>query len=162
MRIPTFTAQASLYRTSNRYRSVGFERSSQQRGIVIPQLGGKGFEGRANCFIDCIDQHPTWTRARCEAICRDPGGTSAGDPGVGYGPSCNPSPPADCAYLFAGCCVSSGPFGCAFVCPELQQACLENSRKECLIARHGPLTGGSNYPRSQSVDVNRIFARLGP
>lgn len=162
MSLPAFTAQASLYRTNNRYRSLAFGPASPQSSVIVPQLGGPGFEGLANCLSDCADQHPTWTRARCRAICRDPGGTSPGGTSVGYGPSCNPSPPADCAYLFSGCCVSSGPFGCAFVCPSLHQACLENSRKECQIARHGPLTGGSSYPRSLGPDVNRILAYMVP
>src|SRR4051795_9121347 len=102
MNIPEFTAQASLYRTSNHYRSFG-QRSEQQRTIVIPQLGGRGFVGRANCLIDCADQHPDWTAARCSARCRDPGGTTVVHEG-GYGPSCDDSPPFECGFWFAVCC----------------------------------------------------------
>lgn len=75
MNMPGFTARASLYRTGNRYRYLAFDRASPQRTVLVPQLGGPGFEGKANCISDCVDQHPTWTLARCSAACRDPGGT---------------------------------------------------------------------------------------
>ena len=72
MSLPTFTAQASLYRTSTYYRSAAFDRASQQRGLVIPQLGGPGFEGYANCFIDCKDKGRT--DDQCKKLCSDPVG----------------------------------------------------------------------------------------
>jgi hypothetical protein len=78
MHIPKFTAQASLYRTSNRYRSLGHE-GGPQRADLIPQLGGKGFKGYNGCVMDCLDRHPDWTSARCRRSCNDLGiaGTSS-------------------------------------------------------------------------------------
>jgi hypothetical protein len=70
MNIPEFTAQASLYRTSNSYRSLAFDRASPQRTVLLPQLGGPGFEGKGNCISDCADLHPDWTKAQCGAACR--------------------------------------------------------------------------------------------
>jgi len=141
--IPQFTAQASLYRTSHHYRSPG-QRGKPQRTVIIPQLGGPGFEGYWNCVSDCVDLHPDWPAGRCRVACRDPGGTSPG-PRVGYGPSCEDSPPTSCYAYLVMCALS--PWDCA-VADELVATCLENSRRECLIARHGSLMGGSSYPRS--------------
>lgn len=76
MNLPEFTAQASLYRTSNRYRSLG-QRGEPQRTVVMPQLGGKNFKGFRGCVMDCLDQHPYWTSAQCERSCRDPGHAGA-------------------------------------------------------------------------------------
>ena len=149
MNIPEFTAQASLYKTSNSYRSLAFDRASLQRIVLVPQLGGPGFEGYGNCISDCMDKHPNSKDAvkLCVRSCRDPGGTSPG-PRVGYGPSCGNSPPESCAYYRAFCCavIPGFPFSCAAICEEYYDICLEDSRRECLIARHGPLTGGSSYP----------------
>jgi hypothetical protein len=78
MKIPEFTAQDSLYRTSNHYRSLG-QRGEPRRTVIIPQRGGPGFEGLANCLSDCADEHPNWTSSRCAASCRDP----IGIPGSG-------------------------------------------------------------------------------
>lgn len=153
MNIPEFTAEASLYRTSNSYRFLTFDRASPERTVLVPQLGGPGFKGYWGCIDDCVDQHPNWKAARCREYCRrDPGVTSSGGSSPGYGPSCENSPPAECAYLHAGCCLL-GLFECIGVCAGLHQTCLENSRRECRIARHGPLVGGSSYPRSQGVGV---------
>jgi hypothetical protein len=80
MNIPEFTAQASLYRTNIRYRSVAFARASAHGTVVIPQAGGPGAPGHAACLSDCADQHPDWTRKQCLAACRDPGGTPACTP----------------------------------------------------------------------------------
>src|SRR6266850_5982083 len=74
MNIPQFTAQASLYRTNNRYRSLAFDYASPPKTVLVPQLGGPGFEGLANCLMDCADKHPTWTAEQCNKICSDPGG----------------------------------------------------------------------------------------
>lgn len=155
MNIPEFTAQASLYRTSNSYRSLAFDRASLQRTVLVPQLGGPGFEGYGNCISDCIDTkqyyNPKLTYEEagqaCAGACRDPGGTSPG-PRVGYGPSCGNSPPDSCANKRAVCCAFTPgfPFTCAGICEVYYDICLEDSRRECLIARHGPLTGGSSYP----------------
>jgi hypothetical protein len=150
MNIPQFTAQASLYRSGNHYRSPGLG-GEWQKTVVTPQLGGPGFEGLANCLMDCADQHPDWSAARCRTICRDPGGTGSG--GVGYGPNCENSPPMSCYLWLAACCPFGGLFGCAAVCTEFVHLCLEDSRRECLIARHGPLTGGSSYPATHGVGL---------
>ena len=72
MKIPEFTAQNSLYRTGNHYRSLG-QRGEPQRTVVNPQLGGPEFKGFQGCINDCMDNNPYWTRARCERSCRDPG-----------------------------------------------------------------------------------------
>lgn len=156
MSIPRFTAQASLYRTSHRYRSLAFDRASTQRTILAPQLGGPGFKGLAGCLSDCADAHPGWTAARCRMYCRDPGGTSPGGTSVGYGPSCENSPPASCYAYLANCAL--GPWAC-YIATGFVEDCLEDSRRECLIARHGPLSGGSSYPRSH-VDVNKEIPSL--
>jgi hypothetical protein len=72
MKIPEFTAEASLHRTSNNYRSAALYRASPKRTAVIPQLGGPGFKGFAGCQNDCLDQHPELTRDQCARRCRDP------------------------------------------------------------------------------------------
>jgi hypothetical protein len=151
MSIPEFTAQASLYRTSNHYRSLG-QRGEPQRTIVIPQLGGPGFEGKANCIMDCVDNGGT--AKQCEKRCRDPGGTSPGGSGVGYGPSCADSPPASCYAFYANCIL--GPWAC-YIAGGLVEVCLQNSRQECLISRHGPLRGGSSYPRSGVTGQTHLY-----
>jgi hypothetical protein len=153
MNIPGFTAQASLYRTSNSYRSLAFDRASPQRTVLVPQLGGPGFVGSSGCITDCMDRleyyHPELTikeaLRQCGQACRDPVGTPGS--GGGYGPLCESSPPASCAIAYWACCHLPGqPFTCAFICPDWYDDCLENSHRECLIARHGPLKGGSSYP----------------
>jgi len=70
MKIPEFTAEASLYETRTRYRSLRPEGGPQ--GTVLPQLGGKGFKGMAGCMMDCEDRHPNWTTAQCARTCKDP------------------------------------------------------------------------------------------
>jgi hypothetical protein len=66
-KMPGFTAEASLYRTSNRYRPLAGE---AQRTVVIPQLGGKDFIGLGNCITDCRDAG--FTSAQCVKHCHDP------------------------------------------------------------------------------------------
>jgi len=143
MKLPEFTAQASLYRTSNRYRSPG-QRGEPQRTVVIPQLGGPGFEGLQNCINDCVDRllyyHPELKRAealkQCRAECHDPVGT----PGSGGGHPRDPAIEALCTGQYAGCvaagqdsflaslCALSwligyyGPCSCA----ELRDSCLSD------------------------------------
>jgi hypothetical protein len=159
MNMPGFTAQTSLYRTSNNYRSPALGGASPQRTVLVPQLGGPGFEGLGNCLIDCADQHPDWTAARCRTSCRDPGGTPGSGPR--YGPSCSVSEPAICGYAgWLACVAAFGPLGCAWVWGGIRDTCLENSQRECFIAQHGGLKGGSSYPRS--VDVNKIPWSLQP
>jgi hypothetical protein len=150
MNLPAFTASASLYRTSNRYRSLR-QGGEVQRTAVNPQLGGPGFEGLANCLNDCADEHPDWTAARCRAICRDPGGTSPGGYRAGYGPSCEDNPPNSCYAFYANCAL--GPWAC-YIAGSFVEGCLEDSRQECRIARHGPLRGGSSYPRSGVIGID--------
>jgi hypothetical protein len=72
MNIPEFTAQASLYRIGNRYRSFG-QRGEQQKTVVITQLGGRNFKGFEGCKMDCLEKHSDWTYEQCEKSCRDPG-----------------------------------------------------------------------------------------
>jgi hypothetical protein len=70
--IPGFTADASLYRTSNRYRPLAGE---PQRTVVIPQLpplGGLEFKGLQGCITDCVDKHPELTPDQCSRRCHDP------------------------------------------------------------------------------------------
>lgn len=158
MNMPQFTAQASLYRSSYRYRSLG-QRGELQTTVVIPQIPNKDAPGRAGCISDCLDKHPDWKRDKCERACNDPGGIYLG---VGYGPFCEASPPDECYKWGVACCAGLGEWGCLFICPGLVQTCLENSRRECLIATHGPLRGGSSYPRSGviHVDVTEEFPFL--
>lgn len=81
MKIPEFTAEASLYETSNRYRSLGHGGESRGPGL-IPQIGGRGFKGLTGCIMDCQDQHPNWTKQQCARICHDPfGGSDLSTPG---------------------------------------------------------------------------------
>jgi hypothetical protein len=153
MNIPEFTAQASLYRSSNSYRSLAFDRASPQGTVLVPQVKGPDAPNPGDCFSDCMDKlayhHPELTREqagrRCGQACRDPVGTPTDR---GYGPSCESSPPESCAIALGACCVflPFPFFSCPAICWEYYAICLENSRRECLIARHGPLTGGSSYP----------------
>ena len=118
MNIPDFTAEASLYRTSNSYRPLAFDRVSPQRAVVIPQRGGPGFEGFWACVQDCKDENPGWTTRECQAACRDVGG-----PG-------GPPPPADptnrdlsiagCWAWWAACKINPFSFGC----DEVRDRCL--------------------------------------
>jgi hypothetical protein len=76
MKIPEFTAAASLHRMSNNHRSPAPGRASPKRTAVIPQLGGKEFKGFSGCMDDCIDRHPELTPEQakpvCTRICSDP------------------------------------------------------------------------------------------
>jgi hypothetical protein len=86
MKIPQFTAEASLYEASNRRRSLPFDRKSLQTNVVIPQRGGVGFKGLQGCILDCIDRHPEWkdrdpkwVHEQCRRSCVDPfGGVDLG------------------------------------------------------------------------------------
>ena len=72
MRIPKFTADASLYRTTNRYRSGG--RGEKSEGTtVVPQIGGKDFKGKSGCVMDCLDKYPNLTPLQCSRRCSDSG-----------------------------------------------------------------------------------------
>jgi hypothetical protein len=157
MNIPQFTAQSSLYRSSNRYRSLG-QRDELQTTVVIPQLPQKDAPGPGGCISDCMDKYPP-TRSReqlreqreqCRRECFGGGAVTYPSVTSGYGPYCESSPPAACYLELASCCVFL-PFGailCLPICYDFYKICLEDSRRECLIARHGPLIGGSSYPRS--------------
>jgi hypothetical protein len=79
MKIPEFTAEASLCETSNRRRSLPFDHTSPKTNVVIPQRGGVGFKGLQGCILDCMDRHPEWTREQCRRSCVDPfGGADLG------------------------------------------------------------------------------------
>jgi hypothetical protein len=77
MNMPGFTAHASLYRASNRYRSPA---GQPQGSVVIPQIGGPDFKGFGGCIDDCVDRvqskQPTLTlkeaQKQCSQQCRDP------------------------------------------------------------------------------------------
>lgn len=114
MSIPEFTAQASLYRTSNRYRSPGFDNPAQST-VISPQLGGKEFKGMSGCIDDCLDKNPSFTPIQCRRSCSDPFGgldlgtsrswfndflSSAGIDMWEIGCKINPfSPPYACGWL---------------------------------------------------------------
>jgi hypothetical protein len=142
--MPGFTAEASLYngkaRYTGRYRqeALGEQRGELQRTVVIPQVRGPDAPNPGDCFSDCRDTHPDWTAARCRASCRDPVGTIPVGSRVGYGPFCEDSPPDECNIGFVACCLASDPFTCAFICSDYKEVCLEDSRRECLIATLGP------------------------
>jgi hypothetical protein len=133
MNMPGFSAQASLYRTDNRYRSVAGE--PQGTGL-IPQLGGPGFEGRAFCISKCIDENPGLTAKQCAARCRDPGGT----PGTGGGRKPDPSVEILCDSMYMGCAFSGHDaylgalcatrfftgYGGPCSCEELKDRCLSD------------------------------------
>lgn len=60
MRTPIFNAEASVYKTSNRYRSSGADQNN--RNIIIPALprrddtgGSSGAQLKADCISDCLD-----------------------------------------------------------------------------------------------------------
>jgi hypothetical protein len=76
MKIPEFTAEASLYKTRNRRRSVAFDHGSSKKTIVLPQIGNRNFKGLWGCEMDCMDQHPNWTHEQCRRSCTDPFGGS--------------------------------------------------------------------------------------
>jgi hypothetical protein len=116
MNIPEFTAQASLYRTSNSYRSLAFDHASPQRTVLVPQLGGPGFEGMANCISDCADTHPDWTAAQCRASCRDPGAP----PPPPRDPTSRDLSIAGCWFWWGAC--KANPFG--FGCDWVRDICL--------------------------------------
>jgi len=92
MKIPQFTAEASLYETSDRRRSLPFDHTSPKTNVVIPQLsklpkpGESGFKGLTGCIMDCLDRHPEWkdrdpkwAREQCRRSCVDPfGGVDLG------------------------------------------------------------------------------------
>jgi hypothetical protein len=82
MRLPAFTAEASLYRTSRQY----LQRATREGGtaFVVPALGG--WLGRLLCsfgcyldFLRCLDDHPRGGEIICStpyeiclAFCRNP------------------------------------------------------------------------------------------
>ncbi len=121
MNIPEFTAQASLYRTSNHYRSLAFDCASPQRTVLVPQLGGPGFEGFGNCISDCADLHPDWTAARCGAACR----ANDGPPPPPTDPTNRDLGIAGCWFWWTAC--TTNPFG--FGCDLVRDRCLADIRR---------------------------------
>jgi len=119
MSIPGFSAQASLYKTSNRYCSLTFDHASPQRTVLVPQIGGPGFEGFDNCLSDCADRHPDWTDKKCQKSCR------ASE--LGSGPSPQSGLDAflsDTGINFweAGCSAITGfPLGCKYVADVIRR-----------------------------------------
>lgn len=122
MNMPEFTAQASLYRSNNRYCSFG-QQGELQKTAVIPQLPNKNAPGKVGCVMDCRDQHPDWSAAKCAARCRDPGGIK----GSGSGPT----RPADAnAVCWAGYFACSA-VGLAAFRPDLWASCLFGGPCSC-------------------------------
>ena len=115
MKIPGFTAEASLYKKTSSDSSPRRNFSASERAAIIPQLGGEGFKGFAGCQSDCLDQHPEKTREQCRRACVDPFGGAdlgtSGDPvndflssaGISFWEAActaNPySPPGACRWL---------------------------------------------------------------
>ena len=68
MNIPKFTAQASLYRTGNRYRSLGYMGGPQTTDLT-PQLfrgsGGTELLCREQCEKSCMGNDTPTERANC-------------------------------------------------------------------------------------------------
>jgi hypothetical protein len=130
MNLPAFTAQASLYRTSTIYRSLG-QWGEPQRTVLIPQLRGPGAGSLADCLNDCADAHPDWTAARCRLSCRDPGGI----PGSGSGQQKDAASIVLC-WANYGLCTG---VGLAIFRPDLWASCIfsgicscEDMRDSCL------------------------------
>jgi len=136
--MPAFTAQVSLYNGkahyTGRYRreAVGGRRCEQQSTVVLPQLRGPGAPNPGDCFSDCVDKHPNWTRARCAASCRDPGGIA------GSGGGKRPADADAVCLVDYGVCTAVGLaiarpdlwasclFGGPCSCEEVRDACLSN------------------------------------
>jgi hypothetical protein len=84
MNLLGFTAQASLYRTANSYRSSGSERGDLRLGeSIVPQLPPRNAPGLFGCLSDCSVEYPNWTRAQCRRYCLgdsppSPGGQTPG------------------------------------------------------------------------------------
>lgn len=116
MNMPEFTAQASLYRSNNRYCSLG-QQGELQRTLVISQLGGRGFKGFEGCIMDCLDKHPDWTPAKCERSCKDPGhaGTSSDS---WFNDSLSN---AGIAFWEGGCSALVNPWLCRQVADEMRR-----------------------------------------
>lgn len=133
MNLPGFTAQASLYKTSNRYSSLAFDHTSPQRTVLVPQLGGPDFEGRDNCISDCRDSHPAWSIERCGRACNDPATTQGSGSGqtrdaasialcwTGYG-LCSAVGFAEFRPDLWASCLFGGPCSCE----EVRDSCLSN------------------------------------
>ena len=112
MNIPDFTAEASLYRTSNSYRSLAFDRASPQRTVVSPQLPNENAPGLAGCMSDCRVENPGWTAAQCRAACRDPGSI----PGSGGRRKLDPSIKVLCTLGATGCLLGGFDVDLAALC----------------------------------------------
>ena len=104
MKMPEFTAEASLHETSNRRHSLALDRTSPKRSVVIPQLGGGGFKGLGGCLDDCADLRPNWTAGQCRKICKDPEGI----PGSGGGQKRDWASKVLCDYVGGLCAVTTG------------------------------------------------------
>jgi hypothetical protein len=121
MNLPEFTAQASLYRTSNSYRSLAFDRASPQRTVLVPQLGGPGFQGLQSCINDCRDENRDFTIAECRAFC---GGSDIGTPSD---PGTTLFSDSLCYVTYAGC--SLNPLFPQLLCDAVLKNCLETNRR---------------------------------
>jgi hypothetical protein len=82
--MPSFTAEASLYRNSGHYRMAGIPHDLAGNGGVIPQLP-IGF-----CMANCDHIQDDFLRSVCNLNCLDGGGGGGGGGGVG-GQVCRPS-----------------------------------------------------------------------
>jgi len=118
--IPGFTAEASLYRTSNRHRRLTFDRAPI-KSILIPQRHPDDPNPHATCISDCRDLHPDWPARACGDYCRDPGAPPPPPPD----PTNRDLSIAGCWSFWAACKVN--PF--AFGCDAIRDKCLADIRR---------------------------------
>ena len=123
MKIPGFSAEACIEerrnRWSHRQEASGRQRGKPQGPVLVPQLGGKGYEGKGSCIDRCVDTHPRWPVALCRKACRTADGP--------------PPPPADptnrdigiggCWAWWAFC--KADPF--MFFCDEVRDHCIADN-----------------------------------
>ena len=68
MRIPGFTAESSLYKTSEQYDLMGAPNAPEGEQQVLPQ---RIKLGSPRCFSDCVDFLGPESSARCMSICEE-------------------------------------------------------------------------------------------
>ena len=127
MKIPKFTAQASLYRTSNSYRSPALDRASPKRTAVTPQIGGPDYKGFGGCIDDCMDRvqyfQPELTHKQamleCSRGCRDPfAGVDLSTPRNSFNDFLSS---AGIAFWEEGCSALVNPGLCRLVANEIRR-----------------------------------------
>ena len=127
MNIPEFTAQASLYRTSNNYRSPALDRASPKRTAVIPQIGYEDYKGFGGCINDCIDRKQYYNpklkyeeaQRACARACRDPfAGVDLSTPRNSFNDFLSS---AGIAFWEEGCSALVSPWLCRQVANEIRR-----------------------------------------